>query len=163
MGEIEEQNILAALKWLAYENLDHKTPRVLTLYINSPGGDLYHALALIDMMKASPHTIRTVAVGSIMSAAFLIFVSGNKGERYIAPGTGVMCHQFSDSMENKYHDLKAAMKEGDRLNARMLQCLRDATGLPTSKIKTKLLSASDAYLTVNELIELNGADFILGH
>jgi ATP-dependent protease ClpP protease subunit len=43
----------------------------------------------------------------------------------------------------------------------MVQLLKDATGLPPSKIKTKLLPASDVYLTAEEVLELGVADHIL--
>lgn len=161
-GEICSENVNQAIKWITYENLVAEEQKVLTLYINSEGGDLYQAFALIDVMRVSNHPIRVIGLGSVMSAAFLIFAAGTKGERYIGPNTGIMCHQFSfGSDEVKYHDIKAAMKEGDRANERMLKVLQEATGLPTSKIKAKLLPASDVYLTADEMIELGLADKLL--
>jgi ATP-dependent protease ClpP protease subunit len=64
-------------------------------------------------------------------------------------------------MENKYHDLKATMKENDSCNDRMVAILKDATGLAPSVIKKKLLPASDVYLTADEVLELGIADHIL--
>jgi ATP-dependent protease ClpP protease subunit len=72
-----------------------------------------------------------------------------------------MCHQFSDSQEGKYHDIKAQVKESELCNARMVEILKAATGLPTAKVKAKLLPASDVYLTAQELVEYGVADFIL--
>jgi hypothetical protein len=43
----------------------------------------------------------------------------------------------------------------------MINILKDATGLTVAKIKSKLLTASDVYLSTNEVIELNIADEIL--
>lgn len=162
VGEICEENISECLKWIVYENLDKRVDKVLTLYINSTGGDLYQAFALIDMMQTSKHPVRTIGIGSIMSAAFLIFASGTKGERYIGLNTGIMCHQFSGGMEAKYHDIKAEVREADLCNRKMVEVLRAATGLTSAKIKSKLLPASDVYLTVDELMELGIADHILG-
>lgn len=160
VGDIEEENVNECIRWIAYENLDtkHKT---LTLYINSTGGDLYQAFGLIDMMRNSVHTIRTIGIGSIMSSAFLIFASGTHGERYIAANTGIMCHQFSETTEGKYHDIKAAVKETESLNTRMLGVLKAATGLVPSKIKAKLLPASDVYLSAQEAVDLGIADHII--
>lgn len=160
-GEIDEDNINDCIRWIVYENLDQRSSKILTIYINSTGGDLYQALGLIDIMRTSVHPIRTIGVGTVMSAAFLIFASGSQGERYLAPNTGVMCHQFSESTEGKYHDIKAAVKESDSLNSRMLEILKDATGLPASKVKSKLLPASDVYMTAQEAIDLNVADQLL--
>ena len=160
LGEIEDNNIGEAIKWIVYENLDKKQEKILTLYINSSGGDLYQAFALIDVMRVSTHKIRTIGMGNIMSAAFLIFASGADGERYIAPNTGIMCHQFTDGVDAKYHDIKAQMKESDYCNTRMVNILKAATGLDTRSVKTKLLPASDVYLTADELLELGVADHI---
>lgn len=160
-GEIEEENVEDCIKWLVYENLDTSKKKTLTLYINSSGGDLYQAFALIDIMRNSTHNIRTIGIGNIMSAAFLIFAAGTQGERYIAVNTGIMCHQFSGGVEAKYHDIKAEMKENELLNKKMIDILRDATGLTPSKIKAKLLPASDVYLTAQEALDFGIADHLL--
>lgn len=160
-GEINEDSVGAVVKWLIYENLDPNKEKILTLYINSTGGDLYQAFGLIDVMRASPHAVRCVGIGAVMSAAFLIFASGDKGQRFAAKNTSFMCHQFTESMDSKYHDLKATMKENDICNDRMVNVLKEATGLAPSVIKKKLLPASDVYLTADEVIELGIADHIL--
>ena len=159
-GEITEENVNECIKWLIYENLEAKE-KVLTLYVNSSGGDLYQAFALIDIMRNSKHVVRTVGIGSVMSAAFLIFASGDHGERHIAANTGIMCHQFSGGTDAKFHDLKAEMKENEMLNKKMVEILKNATGLAPSRIKTKLLPASDVSLTAQEAIELGIADHLI--
>lgn len=160
-GEIDEDSVGAVVKWILYENLDVNKTKVLTLYINSTGGDLYQAFALIDTMRSSPHVIRTVAIGSCMSAAFLIFACGDKKERYASKHTSFMCHQFTESMDSKYHDLKATMKENDLCNQRMIDILKEATGLVPSKIKAKLLPASDVYLSAEEVVDYGVADQVV--
>ena len=161
-GDIEEDNIRKAIQWIAYENMTrYDSEKTLTLYINSYGGDLYQAFALIDMMRHSQYPISTVGIGSIMSAGFMIFAAGTKGYRYIAENTGIMCHQFTNESYGKYHDIKAAAKENETLNERMLKILREASGLPDRTIKTKLLGPTDLLLTPSELVDLNIADRIL--
>jgi ATP-dependent Clp protease protease subunit len=160
-GEIDEDSIAGVIKWILYENLTHKETRTLTLYINSTGGNLYDAFALIDVMKHSHHVMRTVAVGSVMSAAFLIFASGDRGQRFAASHTSFMCHQFSESMNDKYHDLKAEMKETELLNEKMISILMETTGMPKLKVKSKLLPASDVYLTAQEVVDFSVADYII--
>lgn len=160
-GEICEENIEECIRWIVYENLDQRQVKTLTLYINSEGGDLYQAFALIDVMRTSTHPIRTIGMGNVMSAAFLIFASGERGQRYLAMNTGVMCHQYSDDHTGKHHDIKAQMKEGENCNLRMLNILTTATQLPASKVKTKLLPASDVYLTAEEALDLCVADHLL--
>jgi ATP-dependent Clp protease, protease subunit len=159
-GEIDEDSVIECIKWITYENLDSKD-KILTVYINSTGGSLYDAFALIDIMKNSKFPVRTIAMGACMSAAFLIFASGTKGERYAAKNASLMCHQFTESMDNKYHDLKATMRENDLCNQRMIDILREATGLSAARIKSKLLPASDVYLTAEEAVDLGVADRLL--
>jgi ATP-dependent Clp protease protease subunit len=159
-GEITEENVNECIKWIVFENLESKE-KVLTLYVNSSGGDLYQAFALIDIMRNSKHVVRTVGIGSVMSAAFLIFTSGAQGERHIAANTGIMCHQFSGGADAKFHDLKAEMKENELLNKKMVDILKNATGLAPSRIKSKLLPASDVYLTAQEAIDLGIADHLI--
>jgi len=160
-GEIDEDSIGPVIKWLIYENLDTSKEKILTLYINSTGGDLYQAFGLIDVMQSSPHVIRCIGIGAVMSAAFLIFAAGDKGQRYAAKNTSFMCHQFTENSEGKYHDLKASMKENDSCNDRMVVLLKEATGLAPSVIKKKLLPASDVYLTAQEVVDLGVADNVL--
>ena len=160
-GEINEESVGSCMKWLIYENLDSAKEKILTIYINSTGGDLYQTFALIDVMRSSPHVIRCIGMGAVMSAAFLIFAAADKGQRYASKNTSFMCHQFSSGMDAKYHDLKAEMKETELLNEKMINILKESTGLAPSVIKKKLLSASDVYLTAQEVVALGVADHIL--
>jgi ATP-dependent Clp protease, protease subunit len=160
-GEIEEENIENCIKWITYENLDTKSEKILTLYVNSVGGDLYQAFALIDIIQSSKYSIQTIGIGSVMSAAFLIVAAGTKGMRYVAKNTGVMCHQFSSGTDGKYHDLKAEMKETELLNSKMVDILVSATGKVASYVKKRLLPPTDVYMTAQEMVEHGAADFIL--
>jgi ATP-dependent Clp protease protease subunit len=160
-GEIDEDNIAACIEWITYENLDTSKTKTLTLYVNSTGGDLYQAFALIDIMRNSNQHIRTIGIGAVMSAAFLILASGTKGERYCGQNTSLMCHQFSDTTEGKYHDIKATMKDNELSNQRMVNILKEATGLAPSRIKAKLLPASDVYLSAQEAIDFGVIDHLI--
>lgn len=160
IGEIEPENIEKALRWIIYENMDD-SEKLLTLYINSQGGDVNDAFALIDMMRSSKHPIRTIGIGNVMSSAFLIFASGTKGERYIGRNSSILCHQYSDELQAKHHELKAQIIEGERVNERMIGLLVENTELPRKTIKSKLLKETDVWLTANQMIELGIADHIL--
>lgn len=159
-GDITEENTLEAIRWITYENL-LPGDSTLTLYINSDGGNLQDAFALIDVMRKSQKPVRTIGLGSICSAAFLIFAAGSSGERIISSTASIMCHQFSGSSYGKYHDIKASVKENELLNARMVSLLKECTKLDTRTIKTKLLPPSDVWFTAEELLQLGVADKIL--
>lgn len=158
-GEIEDENVKKAIQWIISENLNAEK-KTLTLYINSTGGDLYNAFALIDVMKNSQHPIRTIGIGAVMSAAFLIFACGTKGMRFAGPNTSFMSHQYSETLTGKHHDIKATMKECESFNDKMVQILQEASGLTSAKVKSRLLPASDVYLTAEEVLEMNIADHI---
>lgn len=161
-GEITEENIAKAIKWILTASLQKKPKRKLTLYVNTVGGDLYESFALIDVMKNSHHNISTIGIGAVMSAGFLIFASGKQGERYIGKNTGIMNHQHSDSMDSKMHDMKAQMKENANCEQRCMQILREATGMSVQEVNAKFIkNPSDQYYTAKQLVDLKIADHIL--
>ena len=53
------------------------------------------------------------------------------------------------------------MKDGELMNQRMINLLKNVTGLTVSKVKTKLLTPSDVYLTAQEVVDLGVADHLL--
>lgn len=157
-GEINEETVKSAIEWIVYENLNTSSDTPLSLYINSAGGDLSEAFALTDIMRNSNRVIRTFGLGSVCSAAFLIFASGTQGHRYIAKNTSIMCHQYASEMNGKYHDMKAYVRESELANTRMNRLLQECTGMDSRSVKTKLLPPSDVWFTADELIELGVAD-----
>ena len=159
-GEINEESIRRTIEWIVYENLSTNNDKPLSLYINSAGGDLNEAFGLIDIMRNSNRVIRTFGIGSVCSAAFLIFASGTKGHRYIAQNTSIMCHQYATEMNGKYHDMKAFVRESELTNTRMLTVLQECTGLEPRSVKTKLIPPSDVWFTAEEIVELGVADNI---
>ena len=160
-GVVDEMTMDAAIRWILYENLDTTKDKVLTLYINSMGGSLTDAFALIDVMRTSNYPIQTIGIGNVMSAAFMIFAAGTNGHRHIAKNASILCHQFSEDVEGKFHDIKAMMRESGNINSRMVDLLQECTGLSPRVIKTKLLPPSDVWLSVEEVVKLGVADHIL--
>lgn len=164
-GEINYENVGRATQWIIAENLkpvekkDKK--RVLTLYINSMGGDLYNAFALVDMMHASKYPIRTIGIGNVMSAAALILACGTRGHRYLARHTGILMHQFYSDLEGKEHELQAGMRELEFCRKRVHSLLTNYCRISERVIKTRLLKPSDAWLTAEEAVQLKLADKIL--
>ena len=75
------------IQWIIEKNLlpAKLRPKELTLIINSPGGSVHAAFALIDTMKGSSIPVKTVGLGLIASCGVLTFMSGAKGKRIITP------------------------------------------------------------------------------
>lgn len=160
-GEIGQFNTTPLIQWIISENAKPVKKEYLTLYINSIGGDLYDAFAVIDMMKSSKIPIKTIGLGSLMSAAFMIFVSGERGGRTLAKNTSIMCHQFSTSYEGKEHDIKASERETRFVKQKMLDIIKNSTDMDERTIKRKLLPPSDVWLSAQECIDLGVADRIM--
>jgi ATP-dependent Clp protease protease subunit len=161
VGDITESNVTDTIKWILYHNLEYtKGQKLLTLYINSTGGSLPDAFALISMMQKSNHNIRTIGLGSVISSAFLIFAAGDPGERYISKNTSCMIHQYSHELSGKYHDLSAAKKESELIHDRMVNVLTQFTSLDAETVKSTFLTASDVWLTAEEMLHYGVADYI---
>ena len=93
-------------------------PNELTLVINSPGGQVHSAFALIDTMKGSAIPVKTVGLGMIASCGLLTFMSGTKGRRVITPNTSILSHQYSWGSGGKEHELFARVREFELSTAR---------------------------------------------
>lgn len=151
-GEINPEVSEQFIRWLIWEGLQDQ-PRELTVIINSPGGDLYEAWAMIDVMRMSPNKIKTLAVGSCMSAALLVFSQGQI--RLSGDNTSFMSHQHTDSLESsKFHDTQSYHRESVRNNLKMQAQLKSATNLTERQLRRTLLSASDYYFDRREALEI---------
>ena len=114
---------------------DSSRPKELTLVINSPGGQVHSAFALIDTMKGSAIPVKTVGLGMIASCGLLTFMSGTKGRRVITPNTSILSHQYSWGSGGKEHELFARVREFELSTARMLEHYKKCTGLSEKKVR----------------------------
>ena len=159
-GNIDGESIEKAIRWIMMGAQNPLPEHPMKLYINSDGGNLTDAFALMDVMRTSPVPIATVGMGNLMSSAFMIFAAGTKGQRAIGKNTSIMIHQFNHEYAGKYHDMRAYSEEIDRINYRMVAELARTSGLTEQEVGTKLLKPSDVWLTAEQLVELGFADII---
>lgn len=160
-GEIDGYSVDSAIKWILYENLIEEKDKVLSLYINSPGGSLSDCFALIDIMRQSKYPIKTIGIGMVASAGFFIFACGTKGYRIISRNTSIMFHQYSEFIHGKEHDIDAYYKEFKLVQNRISGVLEEVTGMSKEEVKSKLTPPSDVWLTADELVEYGIADIIV--
>ena len=159
--EFDDQTVKPATQFILEKNLSKNgRPSHLTLIINSPGGELTSAFALIDIMNGSDIPIHTVGVGQIASCGLLVFMSGAKGHRLLTPNTSILSHQWSGDLSGKEHELVAQQKENELTNARVLHHYKKITKLKEKIIKKVLLPANDVFLSAEEAIEYGLADAI---
>ena len=90
-GEITQESAFEFALTAAYLNSLSET-EAITVYINSPGGDIDAGLLMYDVIQASPAPIRVVALGTAYSMAALLFASGLHG-RYLLPNSKLMLHE----------------------------------------------------------------------
>ncbi len=72
----------------------------ITVYINSPGGDVTAGLSIIDTMSTISCDVRTICVGMAASMGALILMCGTKGKREILPHSYVLIHQILAGLGN---------------------------------------------------------------
>lgn len=132
----------------------------LTLIINSPGGELNSAFAIIDAMKGSALPVHTIGLGQISSCGFLTFIAGAKGYRVLTPNTAILSHQYSWGSVGKEHELFAIQREFTLTTERMINHYKAHTNLDEAAIREKLLPAHDVWLSANEALEMGICDSI---
>jgi ATP-dependent Clp protease protease subunit len=148
------------INWIIDENLKPKKQRKkeLTLIINSPGGSVHSAFALIDTMKGSGIPVKTVGLGLIASCGILTFMAGKKGSRVITPNTSILSHQYSWGSSGKEHELFAQVREFELSTERMIAHYKKCTGLNEKKIREILLPPQDVWLSAEEAVKFGIAD-----
>ena len=159
-GDISLESAQNVTEWILAANYAEEPPEVLTLIINSQGGDLNAAWAIIDIMRGSTIPVRVIGLGQIVSAGLLIFMSGEKGMRILSENTTVMSHQYFWGSAGKYHELMAVQKEFDLTQTRLIKHFKKITGLSEKDIDKYLMPAHDVYMSAEEAKKLNLCDEI---
>jgi len=149
------------ITFIIERNLMKTTPNMIKLLINSPGGEVSSAFALIDTMKGSKVPIYTYGLGEIASCGLLTFIAGEKGKRFITRNTSILSHQFFWGTVGKEHELFAAVKEFDNTKQRIINHYKKCTGMSETNIKKYLLPPEDVWLTAKEAVKYGIADEII--
>lgn len=160
-GEITEETSKECVAWILEMNLTLGTKhnhKVLSLVINSPGGEMSHAYSIIDTMRGSSIPIYTIGMGEICSAGLMIFMSGVN--RTITPNTSIMTHQYNWGSSGKHHELIAATKEFNHSHRRMIEHYKECTKLDEETIIKDLLTSTDVWLSAEEAKKYNLCDEI---
>lgn len=118
------------------------------LYINSPGGSVYDALAIYDTMQYVDNDIQTVGIGVQASAAAFLLSSGTRGKRFILPNATVMIHQPSSGTRGKVTDMEIDLKESLRIKYRLNEIMAKNTGQTVKRIQEDM--ERDYWMTSEE-------------
>lgn len=124
-------NLIVA-QMLFLENQDAN--KDIILYINSPGGSVYDAMAIYDTMQFVKSDIQTVGIGVQASAAAFLLSSGTKGKRFLLPHATVMIHQPSSGTRGKVTDQEIDLREALRVKKMMEEIMVRNTGQKLDKV-----------------------------
>lgn len=134
----------------------------ITIMIDSPGGDIYTGLGIIDTIEWIKSDVSTVNIGLAASMAALILASGTKGKRKSLKRSRVMVHQplgWSGDSLRQATDIEIDAKEILSLKNELIQILADKTSRGKDVIKRDL--ERDYWLTSKDAIEYGIIDKIL--
>jgi ATP-dependent Clp protease, protease subunit len=123
--------VCAQLLHLESENPD----KDISIYINSPGGDINAMFAIYDTMQFIRPDINTICFGQAASAAAVLLASGTPGKRLALPNSRILLHQPYAGAQGQVSDLEIAAAEIDRLKSALEELLANHTGQSLDRIK----------------------------
>ena len=147
--------ICAQMLFLEAENVDKE----ISLYINSPGGDITALFAIYDTMKYIKPTISTFCYGQAASAAAVLLGAGTKGKRYALPHARILLHQPYGGAAGQAADIEIQAKEILRMRDLLNEMIAHDTGQSVERVKNDtdrdfIMSAEEAreYGIIDEVI-----------
>ena len=131
----------------------------ISLYINSPGGEVYSGLAILDTMNFIKPRVSTICVGMAASMAAVLLSAGAKGKRFCLPHSKVMIHQPSGGAQGQQTEIEIVAEEIKKTRRELNQILSDASGQPIEKVQAD--TERDNYLTATEALDYGLIDRIV--
>ena len=147
--------IVAQLLFLNQE--DREAP--ISMYINSPGGQVYAGLAIYDTMQMITNPISTVAVGVTASFGTVLLTAGTKGQRYALPHATIHIHQPLGGVQGQASDIEIEAREILRLKKRLNQILSQHTGQSIETIERD--TDRNFYMDAKTAVEYGMVDQVL--
>lgn len=165
LGEITNENICDALEQIYEINDEDKSKEAtrrepIKLILNSPGGDVYDGIGLIDVIEQSLTPIHIYVHGQAQSMGFAIATSGHY--RYAGKRTTFMYHEISwETNQEKlaYHEQEVI--EGKRLWSVYDSIVVANTKIPLKKLQQIRKEHKEWYLTAQEALQWGIIDEII--
>ena len=133
----------------------------ITLYINSPGGEVISGLAVYDYISAMKAPVRTVCIGTAASMGAILFLAGDK--RQMLPHTRLMIHDPSyghhDIGGRKSHEIQHELDKLNEARESLARIIANKTGKSIRTIYK--LTANDTYYSAEEAVAFGLATEIL--
>lgn len=131
----------------------------ISLYINSPGGSVTAALAILDTMNHIKPDVSTTVVGLAASAGALLLSAGAKGKRFALPNAEIMIHQPSGGAEGRASDIEISAKQILKTREKLNEILAKNTGQSIAKIAADV--ERDYFMSADEAKKYGLIDKIL--
>jgi len=147
--------IVAQLLYLAGDDAE----KPISMYINCPGGVVYHGLAIYDTIQQIQPPVATYAVGVTASMGTVLLAAGTKGQRYALPHATVHMHPAGGSAQGYAPDVEIQYKELKRVEELIHDLLAQHTGQTVEQIATDF--DRDRFMTAEEAVEYGLVDQIL--
>src|SRR5436309_3039532 len=133
----------------------------ISLYINSPGGQIYAGLAIYDTMQFIKPDVTTICFGIAMSMGSLLLAGGADGKRLTLPNSRILIHQPSGGYQGQSTDVEIHAKEILALRARVDEIYAKHTGQPVERVHADM--ERDRYFTGAEAVAYGLADRVIEH
>ena len=147
--------IVAQLLFLDREDPDKE----ISLYINSPGGIIYHGLAIYDTMQQVRAPVSTIAVGVTASMGTMLLAAGTSGRRYALPHATIHMHPAGGGAQGYAPDVEIQYKELQRVQNLLHQLLAKHTGQTVEKISEDF--ERDRWMSADEAVKYGLIDEVL--
>ena len=149
-------SIIAQLLFLEKED----AKKDITLYVNSPGGQVTSTLAMYDTMQYVQPDISTVCLGMAASGGAVILMSGQKGKRFALTHSEIMIHQPLGGTEGQATDI--AIHAEHIINTKNLlnELIAKHTGKKLEQVKAD--TERDKFLSAKEALTYGLIDRIIG-
>ena len=146
--------ICAQLLFLESEN----PKKEISMYINSPGGQVTSALAIYDTMQYIKSPVSTVCMGMAASAGSLILQAGEAGQRISLPNSKIMVHQPSGGARGMASDIEIQAEDIRKTKKLLNEIYVKHTGQTYETIEKTL--DRDRYMTAQEAKDFGLIDHV---
>ena len=123
--------VIAQLLYLESEDPE----KDISVYINSPGGEVTAGLAIYDTMQFIRPDISTICIGQAASMAALLLAAGAPKKRFALPNSRVIIHQPMGGFQGQASDLDIHAREIIRIRGRLNEILQSHSGQTLERIE----------------------------
>ena len=118
--------------------------KIIPIVIDSYGGQVYSLMSMISAIEAAELPVATVVEGKAMSCGAVLLSFGEQGMRFADPNATVMIHDVSSGGYGKIEELKADVKEAERLDEKIFTMMARNCGKKDDFFKKKVFNKKHA-------------------